>query len=205
MGAQAGETRPVTPISGVILCGGKSRRMGTDKALLTHEDVRLVDRVYERLSSVAKPVYFAPGRVGRLGTLPGDELADEREDSGPLGGVVAALRRSPHELLAVVAVDMPWCSPPLFAAAAALWGGEDAIVPVDKSGPQVLHALYSLGALSRLRDALNEGRLSLRALLDDLKVLHLDESVWGRVDPSGRFALNLNRPEDLTLLAEFPE
>ena len=179
--------------------------MGSDKAFLTHEDVRLVDRVYERLSSVAEPVYFAPGRVGRLGPLPGEEVADEHEDSGPLGGVVAALERSPHELLAVVAVDMPWCSPSLFAAAAARWGGEDAIVPVDQSGPQVLHALYSRAALSRLRDALKGGRLSLRTLLEDLKVRYLDESVWGRADPTGRFALNLNRPEDLALLAEHPE
>ena len=198
------EVQPA-PFAAVVLCGGGSRRMGTDKALVTHNGVRLVDRVYGRLRSVADPVFFAPGREGRLGALPGDEVGDALGDRGPLGGVVAALERSPHEILAVVAVDMPWCSASLFTAAASLWQGEDAVVPVDKSGQQVLHALYSRAVLPRFRDALNEDRLSLRTLLGDLKVLYLDESVWAQADPSGRFALNLNRPEDLALLAEFSE
>ena len=178
--------------------------MGSDKALLDFDGVRLLDRVYRRLSSAADPVFFAPGRVGRLGSLPADELPDARANSGPLGGLVSGLERSPHDLLALIAVDMPWCSAPLLSEAAELWDGEDVVVPVDDKGPQVLHALYSRAALEPLRTALEDGRLSLRALLKDLKVRYLDQSVWSKSDASGRFAFNLNRPEDLALLAERP-
>ena len=179
--------------------------MGRDKALIENDGVRLIDRVHQRLKTVAGPVFFAPGRVGRLGPLPGEEVDDDMQDSGPLGALVAGLDRSPHELLAAVAVDMPWCSAPLLKAAAELWRGEQAMVPVDEGGPQVLHALYSRAAIEPCRVALIEGRLGLRALVRELEVRYIDESVWRQADPTGRFAANLNRPEDLALLVESPE
>src|SRR5439155_22164857 len=109
----------------------------------------------------ASPVLLAPGTPGRLGELGMDEVADESPYSGPLGGIVAGLAASPARLLAVVAVDMPLASPAVFRLLASLRRGEDAVVPVTSSGPQPLHAIYSVSALGALRARLMEGDLRL--------------------------------------------
>lgn len=179
--------------------------MGSDKANLVVGGGRLVDRVHGRLSAVANPVFFAPGQVGRLGPLPGVEVADARADSGPLGGLVAGLSASPHELQAMVAVDMPWCSGEVFELLARLWDGEDALVPVDADGPQVLHALYARRSVSVLQGGLEKQELGLRRVVDDLNVRYVDEDEWRVADPSGRFAVNLNRPQDLALLGDISQ
>ena len=178
--------------------------MGIDKASIEYDGARLVERAHARLSTVADPVLFAPGKADRLGPLPGPQVADAHPDGGPLGAVVGGLEASPHELQAIVAVDMPWCSATLFQLLADLWAGEDAVVPVDDHGPQVLHALYATSALSTLRRALEGPRRGMRDVLGDLAVRYVDESEWRGADPSGRFAVNVNRPGDLTLLGGSP-
>ncbi len=180
--------------------------MGTDKALLSVGGRPLVLHVAARLARVARPVFLAPGRRGRLGALEGSypELDDARPGSGPLGGVVAGLRASPGDLLAVVAGDMPFASPEVIDLLAASWSGEDAVVPVTEHGPEPLHALYARSALLGLEAALRAGRYGMRAALGDLRVRVVDEPAWRTADPSGRFAANLNRPEDLAVLASIP-
>lgn len=171
--------------------------MGTDKATLEVEGVPLWRRVHDRLSEVAAPILFAPGRVGRLGPLPGAEVDDSIPDAGPLAGLIAGLQASPHAAMAVVAVDMPWCSAPLLSHLARRIAGHDVAVPVDDRGPQVLHAVFARRAASRLHDYLVAGERSLRSALDVLDVLYVPESRWKSFDPSRAFATNLNAPQDL--------
>jgi len=188
----------VTQLAGVVLCGGASVRMGTEKALLEMDGELLVSRVAGRLASVADPVLLAPGRPGRLCLdLEYPELADERPGAGPLAGVAAALAASPHPLVAVVAVDMPFASPAVFELLAELHSGEDAVVPVTASGREPLHAVYSTRCLPAAREALAAGRLGMRALLDRLEVRDVGSPEWRAADPTGRFALNVNTAADL--------
>jgi molybdopterin-guanine dinucleotide biosynthesis protein A len=192
----------VSGLAGVVLCGGARRRMGVDKALLPVEGEPLVVRVAGRLAAIASPVLLATGRPGRLGTVGSGfvEVADAAPDRGPLGGLVAALEASPHALLAAVAVDMPFASPEVFRLLASMHAGEAAVVPVTESGPEPLHALYERGALPAFRAALAGGRLSMRGVLEEVSVRFVDAAAWRDADPTGRFAANLNRPEDLSLL-----
>jgi molybdopterin-guanine dinucleotide biosynthesis protein A len=192
----------MTSLAGLILCGGRSRRMGSEKALIPVEGVALVLRVAERVGRAADPVILAPGRPGRLGLrgLPYPEVADVVASAGPLAGVVAGLAASPHPLMAVVAVDLPFASPELLRRLAELYEGEDAVVPVSSSGPEPLHAVYSRESLPLLRAALSQRRLALRPVLEGLRVRWVEDPEWRVSDPSGRFAINLNRAEDLSLL-----
>ena len=146
---------------------------------------------------VADPVMLAPGRAGRLTDLGYPEVADDPPGVGPLGGLIGGLSASPHPLLAAAAVDMPFVSPDVLRLLAGLHQDEDAVVPVTDSGVEPLHAVYSTTALPLLRGACVEGRFAMRAALEGLRVRLVDESEWKRADPGGRFALNVNRPEDL--------
>jgi molybdopterin-guanine dinucleotide biosynthesis protein A len=197
----SGRVGGLEQVAGVVLCGGHGTRMGAEKALIDAGGEPLVLRVARRLSSVAEPVFLATGTPGRLGvSLDHIELADEVPDAGPMGGLAAALAASPHPLIAAVAVDMPFASPELFRLLVRLHAGEDAVVPVTGGGREPLHAIYARACLPKVRRALAEGRLALRGLLEGLTVRDVQETEWRPADPEGRFALNLNRAEDLPLL-----
>ncbi|HEX9411112.1 MAG TPA: molybdenum cofactor guanylyltransferase [Actinomycetota bacterium] len=187
-------------MSGLVLCGGESARMGSEKALIEVGGEPLFLRVARRLARVADPVLLATGRPGRLGALGYSEVADERPRAGPLAGLAGGLAASPHELMAAVAVDMPLLSGDLLVLLATLHEDEDAVVPISAHGPEPLHALYARRALPALRAALDEGTLSMRVVLKGLRVREVPEAEWLAADPTGRFALNVNRAEDLAAL-----
>ncbi len=173
--------------------------MGRDKALVEFEGEPLVLRVARRLSEVAHPVLLAPGRPGRLGDLGYAEVADASEQAGPLGGIVAGVAASPHDLIAVVATDMPFVSPSIFRLLAALHAEDDAIVPVVGGNLEPLHAVYARSSLPALRAALRARRLELRVVLQALRRRDVPESSWRAADTTGRFATNVNRPDDLSV------
>ncbi|MQB00242.1 MAG: NTP transferase domain-containing protein [Actinobacteria bacterium] len=187
-------------VCGVVLCGGQSKRMGREKALLNVRGRPLVVHVAQCLETFADPVILATGHSGRLGDLGYPEVDDIVPNAGPVSGIVAAMRASPHQLVAVLAADMPFASPDVFRALCRLYRGEDAVVPITGDGSQPLHAVYSMSALPLMERALVTERLSLRRVLEDLKVRFVDEEQWRPADPSGRFAFNLNRIEDVEML-----
>jgi molybdopterin-guanine dinucleotide biosynthesis protein A len=178
--------------------------MGREKSLIAVEGRPLVLHVAGLLELACEPVLLAPGRPGRLGPLGYPEVEDLVPDSGPLGGVAAGLAASPHPLVAVSAVDLPFASPALFTLLATLHEGEDAVVPRIGSRLEPLHAVYGTSALPALRDALGRGTLSVTAVLSDLRVRWVDRKEWTRADPSGRFAVNVNTVDDLEHLEIAP-
>jgi molybdopterin-guanine dinucleotide biosynthesis protein A len=194
----------VTPkaLAGLVLCGGASARMGREKALIRVAGRPLFLHVAALLGRAADPVLIAPGRPGRLGRLTYQEVEDEVPHSGPLGGLVAGLAASPHPLVAVAAGDMPFASPSLFRRLADLHGDEDAVVPRTQSGSEPLHAVYATAAVAKLRGALADRKLALHAVLSGLRVRWVGEDECMSADPSGRFALNVNRVEDLELIQD---
>jgi molybdopterin-guanine dinucleotide biosynthesis protein A len=184
-------------LAGAILCGGASRRMGWDKTQLTIDGTTLLERTVIRLRAVADPVILAAGEK----PLKLDAcltVADASPGQGPLGGLVAVLRTTPHQLCAVVAVDMPDLDAGLLRWLADSWGGEDVVVPVSARGPEPLHAVYAVSALPAAEQLLIRAQLSMRTLLAALRVRLVDARAVSRPDVAARFAINLNRPEDVT-------
>ncbi len=191
-------SRPDGPfLTGLILAGGASSRMGVDKALLEFDGQPLLRRVARRLHPVCSELLVASGDGERLAGFGYRQIADARPGSGPLGGLVAGLEAAPNDLVAAVAVDMPFASGAMFAFLAERWDGEDAVVPVSDRGPEPLHAVYARSADRPLRRCLEDGTLSVIRSLDSLRVTWVDRTGWEGIEPLGRFASNLNRPEDL--------
>jgi molybdenum cofactor guanylyltransferase len=152
-------------VAGLLLTGGASRRMGSDKALLEFDGQRLVDRVAAVLGAVTGPVI----EVGP-GWAPG--LACVREDppgSGPLAALWAgaeALRTMGDRAQAVLllAVDMPAVSVALLRLLAE-WPGAHTVIPISGGHPQPLCARYGVDALAAIPGLLSAGQRSLRSFL----------------------------------------
>jgi len=192
-------------LAAVVLAGGASRRMGTDKALLVLEGQRLVDRAVEVVGEVAMPdlVVVASG-TRHLHGMAVDQVTDEVADAGPLAGIAAGLawcRDRGASAAVVVAVDLVWASPALLAAAAARLarvghgGLPDVVVPFVGGRAQPLHAAWRTDVAVDLARAVAAGR---RGVIAELANLRVDRwTGWASLDPPARFMTNVNRPQDL--------
>jgi molybdopterin-guanine dinucleotide biosynthesis protein A len=124
-------------------------------------------------------------------------VADAVHDSGPLGGLVMALRLSPHRLLAVVAVDLPWIDPQLITLLADAIGDHDVAVCETARGIEPLHAVYATSLLAAAEAALGIGDRSMRHLIARSNARYLAESEWRAAGISEDFTYNVNTPDDL--------
>jgi molybdopterin-guanine dinucleotide biosynthesis protein A len=150
---------------------------------------------------VCDPVLVAPGDV----TLPAASayvcVVDAMPGAGPLAGLVAALRATPHRLLGVVAVDLPWLDPELFRLLGRRIGGHDAALCETGSGVEPLHAVYARTALEKAEVMLRGPDRSLRALIDGLRTVRVMPTAWRAAGISERFSRNVNTPADLADLS----
>lgn len=183
-------------LSGVVLAGGASRRMGRDKALLAVEGKRLVDRSVRVLQQVCDDVVVASGRRTIRG-LSVPQVPDQRGGAGPLSGLAAGLLAAEQELAGVLAVDLPFAEPALLVALAAQWEGEAALVPSAGGRAQPLHAVWATSTAVSLAVLVGDGVRSVGEALDRLGARVLGDAESLALAGHDRWALNVNTPADL--------
>ncbi len=146
--------------TGIVFCGGKSSRMGFDKALLVDDQGRtMLERARQTLSPLAGEIWLACGAQARYAELGLPLVLDERADGGPLAGLEASLERSSTRWLAVLACDMPRVSPDTMAGLLrhAEAADLDACWLQSSAGAEPLCAVYSRACLAPVRAALDAG------------------------------------------------
>jgi molybdenum cofactor guanylyltransferase len=162
--------------AGFVLVGGRSRRMGTDKALLAISEGRtLAECVAERVSRVCQSVTLV-GPAVRYGHLPYPMLPDAVSERGPAGGVLAALRHGAEWNL-LVACDMPGVCEELFVRLIrrAEEGGVDCVVPITPDGHEhPLCALYNRACRDGWEDALAQGLTRVGQIVRRFRVAHCE-------------------------------
>jgi molybdopterin-guanine dinucleotide biosynthesis protein A len=190
-------------ITGIILAGGRSRRMGADKALLELGGVPLISHIAARLSQIADTVVIACGEGEREDyrflSLP--MIVDRYPGLGPLAGLHAALSKSRTEWNAVAACDLPFAPEELLKHMMDIAAAErtvEAVVPVNAAGKvQPLLALYHSNVLRSLEQALEQQRPRVMEWLGGLKVRYVQEKDFpGSHRAQAAALLNMNTPED---------
>lgn len=186
-----GKAAHVKELTGLVLAGGRSRRMGTDKALLELDGRPLLWRVAEQLGEVCPRVIVAAGSRP-LPPLPWERVADRVAGAGPLAGIIGGLGVTTTPLLAVAAVDMPAVSPAVFVDLAGRWDGRSpAVVPRSAGRLQPLHAVWATAALPDLIALFDAGERSPTRALARLA------STVVSIDGEGAWAASLNTPADI--------
>ncbi|HEY5035848.1 MAG TPA: molybdenum cofactor guanylyltransferase [Chthoniobacterales bacterium] len=177
--------------SAVLLAGGQSTRMGRDKALLEYEGEALWRRQESTLRRLdpEEILISGPPRDGRL------TIADEFENTGPLGGIATALRRCSAPLLLVLAVDLPRMNTDFLRSLLALSHG-DGVVPRGSEFFEPLAAIYPKACFSVAESALRRGDFSLQNFVRDGMKAELLLPRPLAPDELSLFA-NLNTPADL--------
>ena len=199
---------------GFLLTGGKSSRMGADKAFLDFGGQTLLDRAFTvmapvcgKVAIVGDPARFAQYGSSRYGSAKyGPVVADIFPGCGPLAGIHAALVHSTAELNLMLAVDMPFVSGELLAFLFATAGDKDnhAIVTVPRSskGLQPLCAVYRRDFSLAAEQALRAGTYKIDAAFSGVSVRVIEEGELAAAGFSEQSFFNLNTPQDLRTAEE---
>jgi molybdopterin-guanine dinucleotide biosynthesis protein A len=185
--------------SAAILAGGKSSRMGRNKALLDVGGSSMVRRTAALLRPLVDDLFLVADDAAPYASLGLPILPDVHHGCGSLGGIHAAIAGAAHPLVLCVACDMPHLAaavPELLLASAG--PDDDALIPRVGDRPEPLLAVYGRGALPAMERAIIAGRLRIIDAIRGLRVRFLDEERIRAVDPSLRSFVNVNTPEQLT-------
>ena len=182
--------------AGFLLAGGKSSRMGADKAFLNFEGGTLLDRALGVLKAACGSVTIVgdPAKFASAGPV----VADVFPGCGPLGGIQAALVDTRAELNAILAVDMPFASAELVSLllAAAEDSGAVITVPRTQAGLQPLCAVYRRDIASTAEQALRAGNYKIDAAFAGVRLRIVDAAELAAGGFSEKNFLNINTPED---------
>ena len=193
-----------TQTSGIILVGGSSSRMGTNKALLSlpdNQSVTFVEHLVSLLeASCSETLIVARDRdQARDYVFPGVRVTfDESPGMGPLMGLYSGLNAIHTTQALVVAVDLPYVQPALISFLISQPLPADTLrVPLVHTIPQVLLALYPRSILPLVKEQLLQGRRDVRCVLQIAPVQFIEETQLLQFDPQLRSFLNINTPEEL--------
>ena len=189
-------------ISGVLLAGGKSRRMGQDKRFIEIGGKTLVERgltVLEKLFSEILIVVAEP--IPQIAQYGHRIVTDIFPGSGSLGGLYTGLSHASNLRIFSVGCDMPFLDPTVVGLIAALDRGADIIIPRLATGLQPMHAVYSKKCLSYLEGMITARNFRLHELIGvaALTVRVVNEEEIRPIDPHLLSFINVNRPADLEL------
>ena len=187
-------------VGGIVLCGGKSTRMGVPKATLAFGTETMLQRVVRLLATVVSPVIVVAARDQSLPELP-DEVAvtrDEREARGPLEGIRAGLSALPESIEAayITSCDVPLLVPAFVQRMIELMGDHDIAVMEVDGFPHPLSAIYRRATLPLAESLLANDRLRPVFLFDAVRTRRVKPEEMLAVDPELRTLRNLNTPED---------
>ena len=187
-------------IGGIVLCGGRSSRMGLAKATLPFGPELMVQRVVRLLSQVVHPIVVVAAPGQELPPLPREVIVarDEREGRGPLEGLLAGLQAIRWQVDAAYATscDVPLLMPEFVQELIRRLNDFDAVVPVEEQFAHPLAAVYRTSVVPHIEALLAEDRLRPAFLYDRVKTCRVPVEELKLADPQLATLQNLNRPED---------
>lgn len=182
----------------IILCGGKSSRMGSDKATLPFGSELMLQRVVRLLGEVVdlENIVVVAASGQELPVLPQQVRVahDLNPDRGPLEGLFAGLESLPDRVDAayVTSCDVPLLVPAFVTKMFELAHGFEIAVPKEAEKLHPLSAVYSKSTLQHVRQLLDADRLRVRLLFDEARTRVIDVQELRSVDPALSTLLNLN-------------
>ncbi len=185
-------------MTGIILSGGKSSRMGINKAFLEINGERLIDRTVKQFKELFPEVILVTNEP--LLYLDQDValVTDIYKRKGPLGGLYAGLYYASFDYAFLCACDMPYLNVEFIRYMMGKVAGYDVVIPETSEGYFPLHAIYSRRALPTIKNLLERGdRLKVVGVFKGMRVLTIPEPVIRSYDPEGMMFLNINTEQDL--------
>jgi molybdopterin-guanine dinucleotide biosynthesis protein A len=183
-------------VSAAIMAGGKSTRMGQDKAWIELDGEPLIKRVADVLALVADEVIVVANDA-KYESLGLRVVRDRYPTGGALGGIATGVGAAANETVLVAACDMPFLSADVWRLLLGHAGEADVVIPRVGGEYETLHALYTKACVPQMARAIAENRLRVISFFDQVRVLAVEEPELRAVDPTLRAFTNVNTPEEL--------
>ncbi len=195
-----GKQREALTFTGVLLAGGKGRRLNSDKPLLELTGRPLIEDMLEKLAALFPEIILVVDREDSpLSAYAGEHVRvvpDLVPGKGPLGGIYTALEAACSKFIFVMACDMPFACLELARLMMDRAPGARAVVPRQGRLIEPLFAIYRRDILPIVAERVARGDLKIHELLDALDVVYLEEEVQA-CDPTGLCFFNINTEKDL--------
>jgi len=181
-------------ITAIILAGGQSKRMGTDKALMELEGMTMLETVVKLCKNSCDKILISSNNPehGKFGF---SVVVDEIKHCGPIGGLYSALRKSETDWNFIISVDSPFVEPLFLNFLISEIKDSDAVVPIHDKGKEPLIALYHKNCTSEIEKRIQAGNFKMHDLVTSLNTKLVDSEKWLEKYP--KIFQNINRPGDL--------
>ncbi|HEX6288669.1 MAG TPA: molybdenum cofactor guanylyltransferase [Herpetosiphonaceae bacterium] len=204
---EAAPTLSLPPVSGVIVAGGRSTRLGQDKRRLKlwgESGPTLLEHTVSLIASLCAETIVVLNDPEAWPQLPARLVSDLYPAGGALGGIYSGLAAARHEYALVVAADMPLLNLDLLRWMLAQPRDYDVLVPRlaegrarNRLGVESLHAVYSRACLDPMARQLDAGNPQVIGFYADVRVRIVEPPTIAQFDPAGNAFRNVNMPQDL--------
>ncbi|HSB72025.1 MAG TPA: molybdenum cofactor guanylyltransferase [Candidatus Methylomirabilis sp.] len=184
-------------MTGAILAGGRSTRMGSNKALLEFGGQRLIDALLGKIRPLFPEVLIIANESAPYAGLGVPVLPDRIPEKGSLGGIYTAVHHGRFPQTFCIACDMPLASPAVIAYLRDQASGYDVVVPRTDEGYQPLHAVYGKGCLPHMEAMILAHSLKIDRLFPLVRVRAVEAEELRALDPWLRCFVNVNTREEL--------
>jgi len=197
-------------VTGVLLAGGKSRRMGEDKRNLAVGEQTLLERGLGVLRSIFHEVFVVIAQDSPPLSVDARVVKDRVPDCGSLGGVYTGLIEATTPYIFVAACDMPFLNQAVIVEFTSRRASADIVMARLAGRLHPMHALYGKGSLPAMGEMIQARQLKMQELVShrSLRVQYITETDLLSIDPSWHSFQNVNTPEDLlaarALLGQLP-
>jgi molybdopterin-guanine dinucleotide biosynthesis protein A len=193
-------------ISGIILAGGKSLRLGHDKVLEKIGDKSLLEQVVSRIDPFCKNIIIVTAYKRAFTSLEKNTkvktVSDIYPGRGSLGGIYTGLVESNSRYNLVVAADMPFLNESLLRYMIEIADGYDFVLPRIGNFFEPLHAIYSQNCIAPIKSIMEQGKKVIIELFKYVKVRYVEIEEIDRFDPKHLSFFNINTVEELELARE---
>ena len=189
-------------VSGIILAGGSSSRLGQNKALIQVAGIPLIERVARRLHSIVTDIELVTHTPEQFAFLGLPMARDIHPGIGTLGGLHAGLETMHTEYGLVVGCDMPFLNPDLLRYMASLKNGYDIVMPRVGEYYEPLHAIYAKRCLPTIERGILAGERRIRRACAGLHIRYVEKDQITLYDPHRLSFFNINTPDDLRKMDE---
>lgn len=161
----------------VILAGGHSTRMGTNKALLPIENKAVIEYIIDEMYRISDEVVINSNDTAIYSHLGLPIVRDRYLEQGPLAGIEAALSQVDADIFLVTACDTPFVNQQVYLYLLEQIEGFDAVIPIYRNKMHPLSGVYRKGIVPKLQKQLDKGERKVRLLFDHIHVKFVNEYV----------------------------
>lgn len=193
----------ISDITAVILAGGASRRMGTDKAMLDFNGCPLLSLIVEYMECMFEKVLIAGGDPQRYADQAVPVVPDLFDGKGAIVGIHAGLSAATTDRIFAIACDSPYPCADLIRKLIDIDREAAWVVPRTELGLEPLFSIYHKSCLPALEQIIAENKRRISLLGGMVPTCYVGEAILRSIDPELRSFVNVNTPEDLANLGEF--